>query len=187
MALGQHKQRAVGVFSTRQEAEYALQELRNAGFPMSNVSVIARDSDRPDEIADVDVKDYPEPDTGEGAAKGAVLGGVTGGLIGLIGALSALSVPGLGPILVGGAVASALGDALIGGVVGAATGSVVGAFTHLGIPEEQAKHYNERVKQGEYVVVVEGTDDDLRRAGSILNLRGIQGWGIYNVPRTSIR
>ncbi|HEY9669594.1 MAG TPA: general stress protein [Coleofasciculaceae cyanobacterium] len=182
MASGQHK-RAVGVFATRQEAEYALQELKNADFPMSNVSAIARDTTQHDEIAGVDVKDYSKYSTSEGAAKGAVLGGVTGGLVGLIGALSAFSVPGVGAILVGGAIASALGDALIGGVVGAATGSLVGALTHLGIPEEQAKDYNERLQQGDYVVIVEGTDEDIRRANSILSLHGIQRWGIYSPGR----
>ena len=178
MASGQHK-RAVGVFSARQEAEYALQELKNANFPMSNVSVIARDTTEFDEIAGIDVKDYSKYSTNEGAAKGAVLGGITGSLVGLIGALSAFSVPGVGAILVGGAIASALGDALIGGVVGAATGSLVGAFTHLGIPEEQANDYNERLQQGDYVVIVEGKDEDIRRANSILSLHGIQRWGIY--------
>jgi len=37
------------------EAEYALHELRDAGFNMNNVSVVAKDADRGDEIAGVDM------------------------------------------------------------------------------------------------------------------------------------
>jgi len=39
MALSLHK-RAVGVFSNRRDAEYTLNELRNAGFNMDKVSVV---------------------------------------------------------------------------------------------------------------------------------------------------
>jgi len=49
------QKRAVGVFSSRREAEYALHELRDAGFNMNNVSVVAKDADRGDEIAGVDM------------------------------------------------------------------------------------------------------------------------------------
>jgi len=40
---------------SRREAEYALHELRDAGFNMNNVSVVAKDADRGDEIAGVDM------------------------------------------------------------------------------------------------------------------------------------
>lgn len=184
MALGQHK-RAIGVFSTRQDIEHALEELRTAGFPMSEVSVIARDADRDDEIAGVEVQDHIGNEAGRGAAAGAIAGGATGGIVGFIGALSALSVPGIGPILTGGALASVIGDALIGSAVGAAAGGLVGALTGLGVPEERAEVYNERLKRGDYLLLVEGSDDDIAIANSILNRRGIQEWGIYDAPRAN--
>jgi hypothetical protein len=56
MALSLNK-RAVGVFSSRRDAEYALHELHNSGFPMNKVSIIARDADKQDDIAGVDVSD----------------------------------------------------------------------------------------------------------------------------------
>lgn len=40
MVLNDDK-RAVGVFSSRQKAEYALNELKASGFPMDKVSIIA--------------------------------------------------------------------------------------------------------------------------------------------------
>jgi len=40
---------ALLVSSSRREAEYALHELRDAGFNMNNVSVVAKDADRGDD------------------------------------------------------------------------------------------------------------------------------------------
>ncbi|MEP0768531.1 general stress protein [Coleofasciculus sp. FACHB-SPT36] len=185
MTLDQNK-RAVGVFSTPEQAEYALNELRDSGFAMNTVSVVARDSTRQDEVAGVEVNPYGGGnEAGGGAAAGALAGGAVGGLVGVLGALSALAVPGFGPVIAGGAIASILGDALIGGAVGAATGGIVGTLMGLGIPEEQAKVYNHRVSQGDYLVIVEGTQDEINRAESILNRQGIQHWGVYNVTGVS--
>ena len=52
----------------------------------------------------------------------------------------------------------------------------------MGIPEERARVYNDRVSRGEYLIVVDGTDADISRAEAILGRRGIQEWGIYNTP-----
>lgn len=50
MASQQYK-RAIGTFSNRQQAEAALNELRNSGFLMDRVSILAKDIDRNDQIA----------------------------------------------------------------------------------------------------------------------------------------
>jgi hypothetical protein len=55
----------------------------------------------------------------------------------------------------------------------------------LGIPEEQARVYNERVSRGEYLVLVDGNADELARAETILTGRGIQHFGIYDRPDTT--
>ncbi|MEH1837368.1 MAG: hypothetical protein V7L20_01030 [Nostoc sp.] len=46
---------AVGVFSTRQDTEKALIELKIAGFPMAQVSVIAKDTNTLNGITEVDI------------------------------------------------------------------------------------------------------------------------------------
>ncbi|MEQ8961802.1 MAG: general stress protein, partial [Coleofasciculus sp. C2-GNP5-27] len=131
MTLGQY-QRGVGVFPTRQATEEALKHLRDANFPINQVSVIARDEEQ---IAGVEVHDDTENEAGEGAAAGAVAGGVTGGIVGLIGTLGAIALPGVGPILVGGAAASVIGNTLLGGAVGSAAGGLFGALIGLEVPE----------------------------------------------------
>lgn len=181
MALGLNK-RAVGVFSSRHDAEHALNELHNSGFPMNKVSIIARDADKQADIAGVDVSDRVGNKADEGAATGALTGGVLGGATGLLVGLGALAIPGVGPVLLAGEIATALATTLAGGAIGAAAGSLIGALVGLGIPEEQAKVYNDRVSRGEYLVLVDGNADELARAEAILTGRGIQYFGIYDRP-----
>ena len=184
MALGRH-QRAVGVFSNRHDAELALTELRDAHFPMDKISVIAQDEKNPERFAGADVRDHPDNKADEGAKTGAIAGGTLGGLTGLLVGLGTLAIPGIGPILLAGATATAIATTIAGGAIGAAAGSLLGALIGLGIPEDRAKVYHERVSRGEYLVIVEGIDDEIRRAETTLRNRGIQEWGIYDVPEVA--
>lgn len=189
MALGQHK-RAVGVFRTKRDAEDALHELRDSGFPMDKVSVVARDADRNEEIAGADVSERPRDSRGDregnqadlGATKGAITGGALGGLTGLLVGLGILAIPGIGPVMLAGATATTIATTLSGTAIGAVTGGLLGALVGLGIPEERARVYNERVSRGEYLVIVDGSDREIAAAEAILHRRGIQEWGIYDAP-----
>jgi hypothetical protein len=181
MAVFKNK-RAVGVFSTRREAELALEELRDSGFAMDGVSVIAQNADRESDIANVEVEDRVGNKADDGATKGAVTGGVLGGFTGLLVGLGVLAIPGIGPIMLAGAEATALATTLAGGAIGAAAGGLVGALVGLGIPEERAKVYNDRVAQGSYLIMVDGTEADIDRAQSILHNHRIEEYGVYDVP-----
>jgi hypothetical protein len=94
-----------------------------------------------------------------------------------------VAIPGVGPIMLAGAVATTLATALAGGVIGATAGGVVGALVGLGIPEDRAKKYSDRIEHGDYLVIVEGSNDDVQRAQTILSHRGIEDWGIYDDNR----
>jgi hypothetical protein len=181
MVIGVHK-RAVGVFSHRREVEKALHELKNSGFDMDRVSVIARDADRKDDIAGTQVQEKVGDKADEGAKVGALSGGALGGLTGLLVGLGALAIPGIGPVMLAGAAATTLATTLAGAGIGAVAGGLVGALIGLGIPEERARVYNERVQRGDYLVIVDGTDAEIARAEAILHNHGIQEFGIYNQP-----
>src|SRR4028118_1146526 len=185
MALGQHK-RAVGVFSSRREAELALRELRDSKFPMDRVSVIARDADGRSDIAGADVRDEvrdrSDNKADEGATTGALAGGALGGLTGLLVGLGTLALPGIGPIMLAGATATAIATTLAGGAIGAAAGSLLGALLGLGIPEDEARSYNDRVSRGHYLVMIEGTDEEIARAQAILHRGGVEDWAVYDLP-----
>ncbi|HEY9691947.1 MAG TPA: general stress protein [Oculatellaceae cyanobacterium] len=183
MALGYEK-RAVGIFSNPQDAQDALTELRDAGFPMSKVSVIAKDADA-SKFVDSDVRDADGNKADDGAKTGAVTGGALGGLTGLLIGLGAIAIPGIGPVMLAGAAATAIATTLSGAAIGAAAGGIIGSLVGLGIPEERAIVYNERVNRGHYLVMVDGTEDEIRRAEAALNRRGVQEWGIYDIPNTT--
>lgn len=193
MMTGQQTKRAIGTFSTHADAEKALYELRDSNFPMGHVSIVGQDMNRNSSVAGAQGSDRLSDlnDDGnkaeDGAKKGAATGGAVGGLTGLLVGLGMVAIPGVGPVMLAGAGATALATALTGGAIGAATGGIVGGLVGLGIPEKDAKTYSDRVDQGHYLVMVEGTDADVQRAESILSHRGINDWGVYNNTSTSTR
>ncbi len=194
MALGRdtesrYDRRAVGVFPTRAAAEKALHELKNSGFNMDRVSVVTKDGDRTGEIEGATVRDEgttARDKTGnkadEGAGIGAVSGGTLGGLTGLLVGLGTLAIPGVGPIMLAGAAATALATTAAGGAIGAATGGLLGGLAGLGIPEKEAKHYNDRVGHGDYLVIVDGSESEILRAETLLKHQGIRDWSVNTIP-----
>lgn len=177
--------RAIGIFPTRNGAEQTLQELKDSGFAMDQVSVVAQDSEQNETITGgADVSDYTENKGDNGAKVGALSGGALGTLTGLLVGLGVLAIPGVGPIILAGAVSTALATTVAGGAIGAAAGGLVGALIGLGIPEERAKVYNDRVSAGEYLVMVDGTDAEIAQAEAILNHHDIKEWDVYDVPAT---
>ncbi|HEY9805951.1 MAG TPA: general stress protein [Candidatus Obscuribacterales bacterium] len=187
MVLGYDK-RAVGVFSNRNEAEQALNELRDAGFAMDRISIVAKDAERGDQIAGTEIHDRAHGNKAdEGVATGAATGGALGALTGLLVGLGAIAIPGIGPVMLAGATATALATTLSGGAIGAVAGGLIGALIGLGIPEDRARVYSDRVSQGDYLVMVEGSDADISRAETILRRGGIQEWGIYDIPDSHTR
>ena len=180
----QHR-RALGVFPHRREAESALHELRDSGFPMDRVSIIKRDADEHDNLAGSEVRDRVEDSKADdGAKKGAVSGGVLGGLTGLLVGLGTLAIPGVGPIMLAGATATTIATTLAGTAIGAVTGGLLGALIGLGIPEEQARVYNDRVAKGDYLVIAEGTNEELAKVEAIFRHRNIEEYGVYDMPET---
>src|SRR5688572_30528179 len=99
----------VGLFDNTTDADQAVQALHRHGFEDDQISVATRD------------------DAFEGGATlegGALAGGATGGLIGLMAGLSTFAIPGIGPVLATGAIAASLQLALAGAGIGAVTGGL---------------------------------------------------------------
>jgi len=186
MMIGQDHKRAIGTFSDHEDAQSALLELRDSGFPMDTVSIVGHDANQmpnlggaqgSDNISDLNNRDNK---SGVGATTGAVTGGAVGGLTGLLIGLGMVAIPGLGPVMMAGAGATALATTLTGGAIGTATGGIAGGLIGMGIPENRANAYSDRIDQGDYLVIVEGSDSDIRKAQNILSHRGISDWGIYD-------
>lgn len=162
-----NQKRVVGVFKDHKHAEGVIHALKDNNFDMNRVSVLARHID--DIEGGREVNETHGNEAKEGAATGATTGTVLGGVTGFLIGVGVLAIPGVGPILAAGAEISALGSTLAGAGIGAATGGIVGALVGLGIPEEKARVYEDRIKAGDYLIMVSGDDDTVRRAESIMN------------------
>lgn len=135
-------------YSDARDAEAAVRALVDAGFGTDDVSIIARDEDRAQRVAD-----HTGADVGKGAGIGALTGGVLGALGGLLVGATALTIPGVG-IILAGPLAAVLGGAGLGAV----GGGLVGALTAAGVSEGEARHYEGRLKAGDIVVAVAAGD-----------------------------
>jgi hypothetical protein len=59
-----------------------------------------------------------------------------------------------------------------GALTGAGGGAIVGALVGHGIPEEQAATYEDEVKGGKYLLVVQGGPAEAERAQQIMRASG---------------
>jgi hypothetical protein len=185
------EQRGVGIFSDFLATETALHELKNSDFLMNRVSVVGRDINHQVEssgantstLMNVGNLDTDENVARTGAKTGAIAGSAAGGIAGLLVGLGAIAIPGLGPVMLAGAAATAIATTISGGAIGAAAGSLAGGLLGLGIPEDRAHVYSDRVTQGDYLVMVEGSITDIALAASIFSRWGIQEWHVYDFHR----
>jgi len=135
----------VGIAKTRTDVEAVVTDLQNSGIPVANISILLPDSGGFPETGAVKATKAPE-----GTTTGVVAGGLAGGALGLLAGIGALAIPGVGPLIAAGPIMASLS----GAAVGATAGGIVGALVGLGIPEIEAKVYEERIKKGGYLVAV---------------------------------
>jgi hypothetical protein len=144
------------VYDSYAQAREAVRAVEAAGVPSTDVSLVANKYVSA-EHADVDEV--------SGAAKGAGIGGALGGGAGLLAGLGLLAIPGLGPVVAAGWLASTA----VGAAAGAATGGIVGALVDHGVPEEHAHVYSESIRRGGTLVSARVADSDASRIQSILD------------------
>lgn len=168
MVLSQHR-RAVGIFKNRIDAERALNDLNSAGFTRDQISVVAIDHDDllNKACTRYHVENLAQEETGNCATiAGSMIGAIGGCLVGL----GLLAMPGVGLVVAIGTSGTALATTLAGAGIGAASGGLIGALTNSGMTSNEARVGSDRKSQGEYLVMVNGTDQEVHRAESILRL-----------------
>jgi len=116
-------------------------------------------------------------DAGEGAVKGTGIGlGV-----GILASLAALTIPGVGLVLGGGALAAALGATALTAGAGAIAGGATGYLKDQGVPHEAAERYHGTVAGGGAVlsINVPSGDVDQATAESVLSKYGAADVNAY--------
>jgi hypothetical protein len=91
-----------------------------------------------------------------------------GGGAGLLAGLGMLAIPGLGPVVAAGWLASTL----VGAGAGAATGGLVGSLAGAGVSESDAHAYAEGIRRGGTLVTARVDDQHFERALDILDDEG---------------
>lgn len=164
----------VAIFDSAAHARRAVDELERINVPASDISMIVshRDQGAPVATDTGNAGAAPPADdvaaaASTGMATGAVVGGATG-LLASVAAASLLTVPVIGPVLAGGWLAATLAGAGVGAIAGGLIGALVGA----GVPEHEARWYEEGVRRGGILVTVRADDVLAERAAAILNAEG---------------
>ncbi len=147
------------VFSTPDiaAAEVAVNALREAGVRNDDISLIARHDIENAQISD------DRQDTSGGFGRGGMKGAVAGGGSGLLVGLVAVVVPPLGLTLAGVAAMT---------LVGAAVGSWAGMLTGMSEPDAVRRKFENEIAAGHVLVVVDGEEAALATANQTLRTLG---------------
>jgi len=157
----------VAIYGELATAQHVVEDLVNAGVARDNISLVANDiaGNYSPYVGRTSAATEDVVDAGDGASFGAVVGGLTGVLVGL----GALAIPGIGPVLAAGPLLAALGGGAVGAVAGAATGGIVAGLVKTGIPEDEAHDYAEGVRRGGTLLTVSTPDNLEHTVYEILN------------------
>ena len=135
------------------QAETIVDELKLAGFTNNDISALL-----PDKRGTKDFAHEHNTKAPEGATAGGVAGLGVGAALGWLAGIGSLAIPGVGPFIAAGPIMAALG----GAAVGTAAGGVIGALVGMGIPEFEAKRYDDKIKTGNILISVHTEDSNQR-------------------------
>jgi len=150
------------MFDSRDDALAAVRDLEAAGFSHDDLGIIATD-------ADASKGPVTKQDHGDAAGSGTGIGGLVGGLVGgaggLAAALGAIAIPGIGPLVAAGALATTV----VGAGAGAVTGGLVGNLAGHGVKTEEAPVYAEGMRRGGSIVTVRAEESRAAEVETVLN------------------
>jgi hypothetical protein len=136
--------RITGIFDGFDEAEKAVDELRELGLTENHIGILSRHPEG---------KEHEKAkEAGKGAAVGAGAGAVMG--------IAAAFIPGVGPFITAGVLTSWIGTTAGAAAAGAAVGGTAGGLAGLlsgnaEFSEEEAERYSEAVREGGVLVAVD--------------------------------
>jgi len=158
-------------------ATFVVRELESVGIPTSEISIVASNAENwysskgtmPSSSKHDRDRDDAD-DRAEGAATGAGIGATVGGIAGLLAGLGIIAIPGIGPVVAAGWLASTAVFAAAGGVAG----GILGALTEAGVSEQDAQVYAEGVRRGGTLLTVRVPEGDQKRVeGNYSRLCGV--------------
>ena len=165
----------VAIFGQHTGAENAVKELKNGGFNIKKLSIIGRDYHTEDNV----VGFY---NTGDRMKYWGKLGAFWGGLWGVLLGAAFLFIPGVGPVVAAGSIVTWIVGALEGAVVVGGVSALGAGLFSLGIPKDSVVKYETSIKAGKFVLVANGTADEVQKARSILQTSGAEEINVHQAP-----
>lgn len=141
-------------------AERGVAQARRLGIGVDDITVVARDDARLEPLPEGTAEDSPT-DFKPAALRGAIGGGSTGLLMGLV----AASVPTMGVTLAGAGL-----FALVGAAIGTWSSALVGAA----VPNKVAREFEDHVRNGKVLVVLDVEEDALAQADAAMRQAGLR-------------
>jgi hypothetical protein len=151
MSTGKKCDVVTGIFTERGHAVRAIHDLEASGFTQSEISVLMS------EALGSQFKLEENSKAPEGAAAGAVGGGLLGALIAGLTAVGTIATG--GGLLVAGPIVAALA----GAGLGAGAGGTIGALVGYGMSEYEARLFAGELEDGNALLAVECLTDTRRR------------------------
>ena len=152
---------AVAVYATHAEADLAIKSLHESGFDMKKLSIVGKDFQTEEHA----VGYY---NTGDRVRFWGKAGAFWGGLVGILLSSAFLVIPVVGHIIVFGPLVSSIIGGLEGAAVGGTTSALFAALVGMGIPKDSVIQYENDVKAGRFLVIAQGTQDEVKRAKEVL-------------------
>ncbi len=154
------------IATSESQASRIVDYLETAGFSTNDISALF-----PDQASSHQFSHENHSKAPEGAVTGVATGGAIGGALGLLVGIGALAIPGVGPLIAAGPLLAALSGAAAGATVGGIAGGLIG----LGIPEIEAKRYENRISEGNILISVHAENgDEVSRAKKVLHEAGAE-------------
>jgi uncharacterized membrane protein len=155
------KNAAVAVFDHHDQAEAAIKELHRAGIDIKKLSIVGKDYHTEEHV----VGYY---NAGDRMKYWGKMGAFWGGLWGMLFGAAFFWVPGIGPLVVGGPLATWIVGALEGAAVVGGLSALGAGLYSIGIPKDSIIRYEAAIKSDKFLVVAHGTPDEVQKAKEIL-------------------
>lgn len=181
MSIHQYN-RVIAILSSLDAIGPAVDHLVLSGFPLSQIFLVGQDTrsfphHNTTCVEILPVKELLHEATIETVTnsttnlqRGMRVGNFTGGVTGLLLGVGLLAVPGVGELVLAYIVAYLLSSLGIGTL----TGGTIGALVGRGISRKTAKDYIAQALQGNYLLIVSGSEADIFRAEHLLYLQDMQ-------------
>jgi hypothetical protein len=152
------------IYETRASVETAADALVEEGFSSSDISVLLPDNSLGNDAATVLASKSHQENIGTAPSHGIVRG-----TLGVLAGLSMLAIPGLGPLVGEGT----LKAGLAGLGMRRAVGEIANSLINIGVPELEAKRYEDRLQRRAILLSVRcGTLDEAKRATDTIKRTG---------------